>query len=234
MVAPSHRKILLAGLVLLGLSSIGIALVRYNSAVPAPTIQGVLLTEARPFEDFKLINHRGELFEPEDLQGAWQMVSYGYTFCPDICPMTLVVLAELKQQLDQSQYADLQVLFYTVDPARDTPEQLAKYVPYFNPEFVGLTSLETRSDSAAGFERSLGIIAEIDAAEKRRNPQTYSVAHGAELFLINPEGKLQAVFKPKLNRHNIYQFSVARLERDYRAVRDYAKTRIQTFRFWAE
>lgn len=235
MVQRSHRKILLAGLILLSLSSIGVALALYKSMVPAPEIQGVLLTEGHPLEDFKLISHQGEAFGPQDLQGSWQLVSYGYTFCPDICPMTLVTLAELKQRLKQSgQYPDLKVLFYTVDPERDTPEQLARYVPYFHPNFVGIAPSQTSDDLAAGFARSLGIVAEIDPTEQRQNPQNYGVAHGAELFLINPQGRLQAVFKPELNRHNLYQFSAARLERDYRALRDYLEARKQRFKFLAE
>lgn len=234
MVARSHRKILAAGLVLLSVSSIGVAFALYQSPLPAPDIQGIMLPGARSLEDFKLVNHRGEIFGPEDLRGSWQLVSYGYTFCPDICPMTLVTLAELKQRLEQKgQYSNLKVLFYTVDPERDTPEQLARYVPYFHPEFVGVAASQTTDDLATGFARSLGIVAEIDPTEKRQNPQSYGVAHGAELFLINPLGKLQAVFKPELNRHNLYQFSAARLEEDYLAVRDYLKAREQRIRFWA-
>lgn len=234
-VQRSHRKILLAGLILLSLSSIGVALALYKSLMPTPDIQGVLLTHPRPLDDFELVSHQGKLFGPEDLQGNWQLLSYGYTFCPDICPMTLVTLAELKQRLEQKgRYPGLKVLFYTVDPKRDSPEQLARYVPYFHPEFVGLAPTDANDASGTGFAESLGIVAKIDAAEQRRNPQTYSVAHGAELFLINPEGALQAVFKPELNQHNLYQFSAIRLERDYLAVRDFLKARKQRFRFWAE
>ncbi len=98
---------------------------------------------------------------------------------------------------------------------------------------MGIAARKTTDDLAAGFARSLGIIAEIDPTEQRQHPQSYSVAHGAELFLISPQGKLQAVFKPELNRHNLYQFSAARLEGDYLAVRAYLKARKQRFRFWA-
>lgn len=181
---------------------------------PPPAIQGAYLQPARKLGNFQLADHHNENFGRQHLMGRWHLVSYGFTHCPDICPLTLARLAQLKQTLERDNvYPEVQVLFYSVDSERDTPEQLALYTAYFHPEFIGLTRAPGNS-GYRNFERGLGILAESSLERD-------SVNHGVMLMLLNPEAQLQAVFKPERNEHGLYHFTEKKLYEDYRAVRDY-------------
>ena len=113
-------------------------LILLNKTQSPPTIQGVLLPDARELPPFSLLNHKNRPFDNKDLLGQWHLVSYGFTTCPDICPTTLAQLAQLDTLLKDSGDS-LQVIFYSVDHRRDTADQLAKYMPFFHPDFIGLT-----------------------------------------------------------------------------------------------
>lgn len=180
---------------------------------PPPALQGAYLQPARKLESFTLVDHHGERFSRSDLKGQWHLISYGYTHCPDICPITLIKIADMVRSLEEEQaYADLRVLFYSVDGERDRPEVLAQYVPHFHPQFIGLTRSEQSRREHKSFEQGLGIVARV-------SPE--GVEHGVMLFLLNPRAQLQAVFKPQLSDRGIHQFTVEQLVQDYRAVRSY-------------
>jgi len=184
---------------------------------PLPRIQGVYLNPAAELAPFELRDHHNQAFTPAKLRGQWHLLSYGYTHCPDICPMTLVRLSELVQRLRQNnRYPDLQVLFYSVDPKRDKPKQLAQYVPYFHPEFIGLTQAPKAADKAQAFEQSLGIIGQVDS-------KTGDVSHGVRLFLLNPKGRLQAVFEPESRLTGPPDFDTDQLFQDYVKAREHFK-----------
>lgn len=193
---------------------------------PPPTVQGAYLQPARKLEPFTLVDHRGEPFSRADLKGQWHLVSYGYTHCPDICPLTLVKVAGMLDRLEQEQtYTDLQVLFYSIDGERDRPEVLAQYVPYFHPKFIGLTRAEQSRRKHKSFEQGLGMVGRV-------RPE--GVEHGLMLFLLNPRGQLQAVFKPQRDERGHYQFTVDQLLKDYRAVRGYYAAQNDGIRFSAK
>ncbi len=201
----------LSGLLLLISGVVGYYILSNYS--PPPALQGAYLQPARKLEPFTLLDHHGESFNRADLKGQWHLLSYGYTHCPDICPMTLVEVADMVSALEEEQtYTDLQVLFYSVDGERDRPEVLAEYVPYFHPRFIGLTRAEQSRWQHRSFEQGLGIAARV-------RPE--GVEHGVMLFLLNPRAQLQAVFRPRLNDRGVYQFTAAQLLQDYRAVRAY-------------
>ena len=88
---------------------------------------------------FRLDAHTGSEFTHRDLEGHWTLIFFGFTHCPDICPTTLQFLADLKDQLNDTEVSDTRVIMVSVDPERDTVEKLANYVPYFNASFIGLT-----------------------------------------------------------------------------------------------
>ena len=105
-----------------------------------PLINGVIIPNSNPLKDFVVLNHRNQKFSNQDLIGRWHILSYGYTNCPDVCPMTLTVLAQLSQHLkSDNESSDLSILFYTIDHQRDTVERLEKYLPFFDNNFLGLT-----------------------------------------------------------------------------------------------
>ena len=99
----------------------------------------------REIKDFELIVHHGQAFDASSLEGQWSFIFFGFTYCPDVCPTTMALLKQLRDSWEGSEFADqTQYLLVTVDPERDTPEQLGKYVGHFDQEFVGVTGkLET-------------------------------------------------------------------------------------------
>ena len=221
----SPRARLVAGFLLANVAIALVAAVVLLNRPPAPPqIQGVLLSPARDLPEFRLLDHHNRAFTNEDLQGHWSLVSYGFTTCPDICPTTLSQLATVTKRLREQGQDDLAVLFYTVDHRRDTVAQMASYVPYFDPAFVGLTHLDESDNPHLPFEQGLGIVAQllpatgpdIDPADNE-----YEVVHGVTLFLINPQGKLQAIFEPDEYPPGTQNFNPDTVLRDYLAIRRY-------------
>jgi len=146
------------------------------------------MAPARALPDFSLIDQEGRPFGPERLKGRWSLVFFGYTNCPDFCPTTLATLAAMEKRL-RSDHAAVspQVIFVSVDAKRDTPAQLAKYVPYFDPEFIGVTAPDQSTLEA--FAARLGVAVVL-------TPQPdggYTVDHSAAIFVVDPDGKLAAV-----------------------------------------
>lgn len=190
-----------------------------------PKIQGIVIPEARGLDDFVLRSHHDKPFTESDLKNRWHLVSYGFTDCPDICPTTLDKLARVEEKLQQlGQYEDLQILFYTVDPKRDTTERLSQYVAFFSEDFIGLTWGLELATNHLPFEQSLGIISSIDPLpenQARHDYKGYSVSHGVVLYLLNPEGKLQAILKPDVDSQGLHYFSVDKIYRDYLTIRSY-------------
>lgn len=221
----SPRRRILAGFVIANAAiALVVALVLFNRPATAPVIQGVLLPHARALPDFALLDHHNRVFTNTDLRGRWHLVSYGFTTCPDICPTTLSQLAVVSRELKEKGHSDLRMLFYTVDHRRDTVAQMAAYVPFFDAEFIGLTHLDNADNPHLPFEQGLGIVArllpatgpDVDPANNE-----YQVVHGVKLFLVNPQGELQAIFEPDENHSGIYSFTPATIERDYLAIRQY-------------
>ena len=152
--------------------------------------------QPRLIENLELINHRGEPVTLEDLKGQWTLIYFGFTHCPDICPTTLATVGRMYKQLDASIREQTQVLLVTVDPARDTPEKLAEYVPFFHEDFVGVTG---EFLDIMRFTRQVGV-----GFNKVVQGDDYTVDHTGNLVLISPRGHYYAFYRPP--------FEVARLK----------------------
>ena len=132
--------------------------------------------------DFQLTDQNGRPRSLADFRGKVVAVFFGYTHCPDMCPTALAELAQAVKQLG-NQGGELQVLFITVDPARDTPRVLAKYVPAFDPRFLGLYgNPETVAKVAATYKVFF-------AAQKPNASGSYTVDHTAAIYLIDRRGR---------------------------------------------
>ena len=152
---------------------------------------------ARQLVPFTLVDHNNEAFNETTLLGRWSFLFFGYTHCPDVCPITLSVLNSVAQRL-QDVGADTRFVFISVDPERDTPEKLASFVSYFNKNFIGVTGSEQQIEQ---FTRELGIMHMRVAAEE--NATGYLVDHTASVLLIDPDGRYHAVFSPPLSAEKI-------------------------------
>lgn len=188
----------------------------YANKVYVPKIMGTTLVNAEPLGNFTLNDHNNLPFTPNSLQGKWHIISYGYTHCPDICPLTLVTMAQFSALLNENNISNVQFLFYTVDPNRDTASHIKQYLTYFNPDFLGLRNDEQQASTA--FEKNLGMKVSIE--DKESNPN-YSVSHGLEIFLINPDAKLQAVLQPNRHPSGLMGYSAQHAYNDFLHVKQF-------------
>lgn len=149
-----------------------------------PEIRGLLWPNPRELGDFRLTDHKGNPFTREDLLGKWSLLFFGYTHCPDVCPMTLAKMDRIYRSLKQENPAEeLQVLFVSVDPERDTRNTLSQYVQYFNEEFIGLGGRDNRAGSLG---KQMGI---VSIRTKGTSPENYLVDHTASVFIVDPRAR---------------------------------------------
>jgi protein SCO1/2 len=148
-------------------------------------LQGTVLKPPRQIQVPELTKQDGTPFTNEDLQGQWSLLFFGYTHCPDICPITMNVLAEAKKK---SAGDFPQVVFVTVDPQRDTVDLLGGYVHYFDPEFTGVTGDE-KMIQALTLQAS---VLYMKVPGESGNENDYLVDHSSSILMINPQGQLVA------------------------------------------
>jgi protein SCO1/2 len=197
---------------LIGVAFIGIAAIAAVAAAflwrgPAPVdlATGTYFSPGRELPDFTLIDAHGRPFGTADLRGSWSLMFFGYTNCPDFCPATLATLASLEKRLRAAGAAVRpRVIFVSVDAKRDTPAQLERYVPYFDPEFIGVTAATQPAIEAVAAKLGVGII--IDPA----TDGAYRVEHSSEIFVVSPAGKLTAVL--------VGPFTVDALQADFQRI----------------
>lgn len=159
-------------------------------APPALAV-GTLLREPRPLPPFRMTRHDTEPFTREDFSGEWSLVFFGFTHCPDVCPNTLFLLDRVLNQVEQQGLEPPNVVFVSVDTARDTPAGMAKYVKYFNPAFIGLT----------GDANNLQKLTEAMSVAYEFRPDgegDYTVIHSSAVLLVDPEARLHTIFTPPL------------------------------------
>ena len=128
-------------------------------------------------------------FDAQRLRGGWSFVFFGFTSCPDVCPVTMAALAQTRKLLaDLPEQTRPQVVMISVDPQRDTPERLATYVKVFDPAFVGATGTKPAIDELA---QRMGVLA---ATRPLDDGESYTVDHTTSVFLVGPDGALRALF----------------------------------------
>lgn len=154
----------------------------------AALAHGTLLEPARALPQMDLVDQNEAVFDAARLKGKWSLLFFGFTNCPDVCPITLATLAQVEKSLADLPAEDRpQVVLMSVDPKRDTPQQLAKYVKHFSPSFIGTTGAP---EAVEKFTRQLGVPVAIHMLDGG----SYTVDHSATIFLINPDAELRAVF----------------------------------------
>ncbi|TLU64633.1 SCO family protein [Thalassotalea litorea] len=180
--------------VILAIIAGAIGLVLYQTYKQSQEVeQALVYQQPRSVLPFSLTDHNGEEFTNERLSGKWSLVFFGYTSCPDVCPITLQELNYVYKDLNQAAKDPVQVLLISADPRRDTEERLNSYINYFNREFV---ALRAEHDVLFPFSRNLGLMYSISDDMSKEN---YLVNHSASIVLINPQGQIHAIFKPAIN-----------------------------------
>lgn len=153
-----------------------------GTKAPAVKFEYTDITGLEIGSDFRLTDHNGHPSSLADFQGKVVAIFFGYTHCPDMCPTALAELAQTVRQLGKQGDA-VQVLFITVDPARDTQKVLAQYVPAFDPRFLGLYG---DPDTTAKLAAAYKVFFEPQRPTASGN---YSVDHTAAVYLIDQRGR---------------------------------------------
>ncbi len=163
-----------------------------------------LMETPRDVGEFSLVDHRGEAFTPERLEGEWTLIFFGFTNCPDICPTTMAFLDRFICELAGTEAENTEVVMISVDPARDSVEQLSSYVPYFNEDFTGVTG---------EFLELFRLATNLNTPFRKVPGQgeDYVVDHSANVVLINPRGDYHGFFKAPLD--------MAKMKVTYRSAR---------------
>lgn len=205
-----RMKLGLGGLTLvLAIGILGLTVGR-NMAAPA-RYAGTFLSEGLETRNFALAGPAGETVRLSDFEGRITLLFFGFTHCPDICPLTLTRLARAMDLLDRD-VEDVQVLMITVDPDRDTPERLQRYVTGFDPSFMGLTGSRTslrevaavfgiyneKADGADGTGHEPG----HDAATAEPDDD-YTVNHTSHVLAIDRNGLLRLLWSPEVTPEEI-------------------------------
>ena len=140
--------------------------------------------------EFQLVDQHGETFHSSSLNGQVVLMFFGFTHCPDICPATMARVSQVWRILDDQGEGDqLQVVFVTFDPERDTPEHLNKYVEFFNAPVLALTG--TPPQVAATAEK-FGVVYLREAAEPGAE---YSFSHSDFIYLLDRQGRVRKLYK---------------------------------------
>ncbi|OED41520.1 hypothetical protein ACH42_13810 [Endozoicomonas sp. (ex Bugula neritina AB1)] len=150
----------------------------------------------------ELQDHQGRPFSNENLKKNWTLVYFGYTFCPDICPITLSQLNKLDAKLkeeDPDLAKKIHYVMVSVDPRRDTVEKLNAYVPYFNPDFVGITG-DIKNIHNLAVQMNIPYTPVTDPED-----EFYLVDHGANIAVINPRGDYHGFIRPPLEPGKLAQ-----------------------------
>jgi protein SCO1/2 len=135
-----------------------------------------------------LVDQDNRPFGADRLHGGWSFLFFGFTSCPDVCPVTMTALAQTRKLLaDLPEPSRPQVVMISVDPQRDTPDRLATYLKAFDPAFVGATGTKPAIDELA---QRMGVL----AATRPLDGDNYTVDHTTSLFLVGPDGTVRALF----------------------------------------
>jgi protein SCO1/2 len=176
-----------------GAAGAGLAFLITDRPGARPDTEAVLLETPRQLPAISLQSHQGNAWTPGDLQDDWSLVFFGFTNCPDVCPESMTVINQAVERIGSRENTPVpSVYFVSVDPARDTPQRLAEYVPYFNPAFTGLTGEPAAIQSLAA---SMAVPVPPDMPTTPPSEE-YDVSHGASISLVGPSGNVRAFFTP--------------------------------------
>jgi len=186
----TRTLVLIAALALALGGGVAMGVLRDQAGPKVPALAAEVLVKPKAFDGYTLVNQDGQGFDQRSFVGKWSFVFFGYTHCPDICPMTLSLMKQVKTALKSrgEPLRDLQVVFISVDPARDTVSHMRDYVHYFDKGFIGVTGDPAQIHIA---ETDVGAIHKM--GPKKADGQ-YEVSHSSYIYLIDPLGRLYARF----------------------------------------
>ncbi len=164
---------------------------RYFTAPAAPKLDSALLyPQPRALPDFHLNQANGQPLTLADWRGHWNIVYFGYTTCPDVCPTTLQTLKSAWSELGKRGLQDkIRIDFISVDPERDSADVLGKYVGFFSPDFIAASGSD---EELTRITRALGLV----YSRTKKDDGTIEVDHSGSAVIIDPQGRLAGIFRP--------------------------------------
>ena len=173
--------VVLASFLLIGMVAAGVFL--FSKPV---SFRGTMYAEPYPpAPEIELNRDNGASFKLSEMRGTVVLLFFGYTSCPDVCPTTMAELKQALEELDEDDAKQVQVLFVTVDPERDTPERVQEYVNHFNSDFIGLSGTESELTEVW---KKYGVFRENVEGTSAAG---YLVNHTARVTLIDRDGNLR-------------------------------------------
>jgi protein SCO1/2 len=156
-----------------------------------------LIEPARDLGSFNLIDTNEKEFLPQDFEGKWNVLFFGFTFCPDICPITMRMLSRIEKEIGKQELDKIRIFLVTVDPGRDNPNQLKIYLKNFSENFTGLTG---------GLDQIYNFATRVNAPFTPINNSEdpyYTVDHTGSIVLIDPDGNYAGFFRAPHNQDKI-------------------------------
>lgn len=168
-------------------------------------IGAMIYDEPVPVSDFELVDHTGETFSNASFDGKWSMLFFGFTNCPDICPLTMHELTGFYQDLESGPYQqDTQVVMISVDPFRDDQQQIAEFMAGYDDSFLGVNGdFDVISRLASELFVAHGIMPV--PAHDGGTPKNFLVNHSGNILLIDPQGQYRGFLEPNIKRPNILE-----------------------------
>lgn len=197
-----------ASLLVVIIGLFGMQLYRYShqAVVPLSPEQlahfgAILYPTPRIVPQVPFTTHLGNDFDYDQLQGRWSLINFGFTHCPDVCPVNMVQINQTQQRLNDLQMPTIGKYLVTLDPDRDTPAVLAAYLAGFGEDWTALWSQEP---GITAFSKSLNTVFLIDKTPATNNEQAkshaqdhgYVISHSDNIALLNPEGRFVGIFRP--------------------------------------
>lgn len=183
---PAHWTVLLWGLVVLLSLWVFSGWQLPTSGSTAASHRELPLREQPAGGDF-VLQRDGQHFALEDYRGKVVLLYFGYSYCPDVCPSSLAIMAQALRQLTPAQLAQVQGVFVSVDPERDTLAHLAEYTPFFHPNIVGVSGSRAQLAHAGQLYGAAWQRVDSDSA------MGYSVDHSSNTYVIDQQGNLLAI-----------------------------------------
>ena len=191
----NYGKALPTAAIVLAAMAAGLGLWLGTSTFSPRAMRSALLYPApREIPAFQLSRADGGTLRQQDWRGKWNLVFFGFTHCPDVCPTALGVLKQVRANLVEAKLGDrVGMTFISVDPERDTPEQLKRYAAYFSPDLVAATGSDAE---LTALTRGLGLlyVRTPPAADG-----SYNVDHSASVVIVDPQGRMAGQFRPPLD-----------------------------------
>ncbi|TLX52248.1 SCO family protein [Pseudoalteromonas ruthenica] len=178
---------------------------------PTLEVDALVYEPAKVVKPFKLKNQHGNDVGVDDLKSQWDLLFLGYTSCPDVCPMTLAKLRQVEKKLAVE---DINVWFISVDPNRDTAQKRLQYINYFNPNYQAVSGPHK---ALYPFVQNLGLI----YAVTEEQTGDYLVDHSASVALVDPHGKIRAIFKPEFKAGSVPTINTDAMIEDLKSILSY-------------